>query len=186
MYVTLWEGNEEENIRWYTLTSWGALITPVLNPNWNIPRTAENIAKTNMHVKPCVSYQLQRRQDMLRDTACKRINVSMRRVMDIVFLWSSINVKPNIIYLSTLVSWKATEVRDHSSWLTRELLFGVTFEARCLLTSGQWCPLGHRNGRHMMSPAASSWLVCFPETDRWDTDCHTESGSMKTRWGNLR
>ena len=34
-------------------TFWGALITPVLYPNWNIPSTAENIANTNMHVKPC-------------------------------------------------------------------------------------------------------------------------------------
>ena len=31
-------------------------MTPVLNPNWNIPRTAEKIANTSIHVKPCVTW----------------------------------------------------------------------------------------------------------------------------------
>ena len=37
----------------------GALITPVLYPNWNIPKTAENIANTSIHVRPCVQNKRQ-------------------------------------------------------------------------------------------------------------------------------
>jgi len=34
------------------LTDWGALITPVLYPNWNIPRTAEKMEYAKKQVRP--------------------------------------------------------------------------------------------------------------------------------------